>query len=176
MEVLKAIQKAKEFKSKLSNTEKKVSEDSKLSAAPCIRPSGSTPHRGSHLCLPAPAHSLQSKQPQTRVSEAGPMNITGCPSWKRGGCAILSGAEAQDTHERTLPTWAPGDRELGVRSWGNNLTLCFKSQRNIPSPGPDNPAGGDFILAEDKGKWEVKSSLQHYLCYQNKGCDKHQSM
>uniref|UniRef100_A0A4X1VIG7 Nischarin n=2 Tax=Sus scrofa TaxID=9823 RepID=A0A4X1VIG7_PIG len=43
VEVLKAIQKAKEVKSKLSNTEKKVSEDSRLSAATCIRPSGSPP-------------------------------------------------------------------------------------------------------------------------------------
>uniref|UniRef100_A0A8C0CWV4 Nischarin n=1 Tax=Balaenoptera musculus TaxID=9771 RepID=A0A8C0CWV4_BALMU len=43
VEVLKAIQKAKEVKSKLSNPEKKVSEDSRLSAAPCVRPSSSPP-------------------------------------------------------------------------------------------------------------------------------------
>ncbi|XP_014648315.1 PREDICTED: nischarin isoform X2 [Ceratotherium simum simum] len=43
VEVLKAIQKAKEVKSKLNNPEKKVGEDSRLSAAPCIRPSGSPP-------------------------------------------------------------------------------------------------------------------------------------
>ncbi|XP_018878794.1 nischarin isoform X2 [Gorilla gorilla gorilla] len=43
VEVLKAIQKAKEVKSKLSNPEKKGGEDSRLSAAPCIRPSSSPP-------------------------------------------------------------------------------------------------------------------------------------
>lgn len=43
VEVLKAIQKAKEVKSKLSNTEKKVGEDCRLSAAPCVRPSSSPP-------------------------------------------------------------------------------------------------------------------------------------
>ncbi|ELV10376.1 Nischarin [Tupaia chinensis] len=43
VEVLKAIQKAKEVKSKLSHPEKKVGEDSRLSAAPCVRPSGSPP-------------------------------------------------------------------------------------------------------------------------------------
>ncbi|XP_020729851.2 nischarin isoform X1 [Odocoileus virginianus] len=43
VEVLKAIQKAKEVKSKLSNSEKKVSEDSRLAAAPCVRPSSSPP-------------------------------------------------------------------------------------------------------------------------------------
>ncbi|XP_019579879.2 nischarin isoform X3 [Rhinolophus sinicus] len=43
VEVLKAIQKAKEVKSKLNNPEKKVSEDCRLSPAPCIRPSSSPP-------------------------------------------------------------------------------------------------------------------------------------
>ncbi|XP_036122184.1 nischarin isoform X1 [Molossus molossus] len=43
VEVLKAIQKAKEVKSKLSHPEKKVGEDCRLSAAPCIRPSSSPP-------------------------------------------------------------------------------------------------------------------------------------
>uniref|UniRef100_G1R683 Nischarin n=1 Tax=Nomascus leucogenys TaxID=61853 RepID=G1R683_NOMLE len=43
VEVLKAIQKAKEVKSKLSNPEKKGGEDSRLSAAPGIRPSSSPP-------------------------------------------------------------------------------------------------------------------------------------
>ncbi|KAF6313206.1 nischarin [Rhinolophus ferrumequinum] len=43
VEVLKAIQKAKEVKSKLSNPEKKVGEDCRLSPAPCIRPSSSPP-------------------------------------------------------------------------------------------------------------------------------------
>ncbi|KAM9593101.1 nischarin isoform 1-T1 [Trichechus inunguis] len=43
VEVLKAIQKAKEVKSKLSNSDKKVGEDSRLSAAPCVRPSSSPP-------------------------------------------------------------------------------------------------------------------------------------
>ncbi|KAF3829071.1 hypothetical protein GH733_003335 [Mirounga leonina] len=43
VEVLKAIQKAKEVKSKLNNSEKKIIEDSRLSAAPCVRPSGSPP-------------------------------------------------------------------------------------------------------------------------------------
>ncbi|XP_073888517.1 nischarin isoform X2 [Macaca fascicularis] len=43
VEVLKAIQKAKEVKSKLSNPEKRGGEDSRLSAAPCIRPSSSPP-------------------------------------------------------------------------------------------------------------------------------------
>ncbi|KAI4532355.1 hypothetical protein MG293_017620 [Ovis ammon polii] len=43
VEVLKAIQKAKEVKSKLSNSERKVSEDARLSAAPCVRPSSSPP-------------------------------------------------------------------------------------------------------------------------------------
>ncbi|XP_027980166.1 nischarin isoform X3 [Eumetopias jubatus] len=43
VEVLKAIQKAKEVKSKLNNPEKKIIEDSRLSAAPCVRPSGSPP-------------------------------------------------------------------------------------------------------------------------------------
>ncbi|XP_033065734.1 nischarin isoform X1 [Trachypithecus francoisi] len=43
VEVLKAIQKAKEVKSKLCNPEKRGGEDSRLSAAPCIRPSSSPP-------------------------------------------------------------------------------------------------------------------------------------
>uniref|UniRef100_A0A2K6FLU9 Nischarin n=1 Tax=Propithecus coquereli TaxID=379532 RepID=A0A2K6FLU9_PROCO len=43
VEVLKAIQKAKEVKSKLSNPEKKVGEDSRLSAAACVRPGSSPP-------------------------------------------------------------------------------------------------------------------------------------
>ncbi|XP_055130557.1 nischarin isoform X1 [Symphalangus syndactylus] len=43
VEVLKAIQKAKEVKSKLSNPEKKGGEDSRLSALPGIRPSSSPP-------------------------------------------------------------------------------------------------------------------------------------
>uniref|UniRef100_A0A452QQ17 Nischarin n=1 Tax=Ursus americanus TaxID=9643 RepID=A0A452QQ17_URSAM len=43
VEVLKAIQKAKEVKSKLNNPEKKIIEDSRLSATPCVRPSGSPP-------------------------------------------------------------------------------------------------------------------------------------
>uniref|UniRef100_A0A2K5LK60 Nischarin n=1 Tax=Cercocebus atys TaxID=9531 RepID=A0A2K5LK60_CERAT len=43
VEVLKAIQKAKEVKSKLSNPEKRGGEDSRLSAAPCVRPSSSPP-------------------------------------------------------------------------------------------------------------------------------------
>ncbi|XP_043443472.1 nischarin isoform X2 [Prionailurus bengalensis] len=43
VEVLKAIQKAKEVKSKLNNPEKKIGEDSRLSAASCVRPSGSPP-------------------------------------------------------------------------------------------------------------------------------------
>uniref|UniRef100_A0A2K5PK02 Nischarin n=1 Tax=Cebus imitator TaxID=2715852 RepID=A0A2K5PK02_CEBIM len=43
VEVLKAIQKAKEVKSKLSNPEKKGGEDSRLSAVPCVRPSSSPP-------------------------------------------------------------------------------------------------------------------------------------
>ncbi|XP_019483661.1 PREDICTED: nischarin isoform X5 [Hipposideros armiger] len=41
VEVLKAIQKAKEVKSKLSNPEKKVGEDCRPSAVPCVRPSSS---------------------------------------------------------------------------------------------------------------------------------------
>ncbi|KAM5231154.1 nischarin isoform 8-T8 [Hipposideros larvatus] len=41
VEVLKAIQKAKEVKSKLSNPEKKVGEDCRPSAVPCARPSSS---------------------------------------------------------------------------------------------------------------------------------------
>ncbi|XP_054451441.1 nischarin isoform X4 [Pteronotus mesoamericanus] len=43
VEVLKAIQKAKEVKSKLGHPEKKVGEDCRLSAAPCVRPSSSPP-------------------------------------------------------------------------------------------------------------------------------------
>uniref|UniRef100_A0A8C2SLB7 Nischarin n=1 Tax=Capra hircus TaxID=9925 RepID=A0A8C2SLB7_CAPHI len=66
VEVLKAIQKAKEVKSKLSNSERKVSEDARLSAAPCVRPSSSPPsvaptsaslpqpilsNQGNHVCV-----------------------------------------------------------------------------------------------------------------------------
>ncbi|XP_006892359.1 PREDICTED: nischarin [Elephantulus edwardii] len=43
VEVLKAIQKAKEVKSKLSSSERKVGEDSRLPASPCIRPGSSPP-------------------------------------------------------------------------------------------------------------------------------------
>ncbi|KAK1332310.1 hypothetical protein QTO34_006983 [Cnephaeus nilssonii] len=43
VEVLKAIQKAKEVKSKLGQPEKKVGEDCQLSTAPCVRPSSSPP-------------------------------------------------------------------------------------------------------------------------------------
>uniref|UniRef100_A0A8C4M5J6 Nischarin n=1 Tax=Equus asinus asinus TaxID=83772 RepID=A0A8C4M5J6_EQUAS len=52
VEVLKAIQKAKEVKSKLNNPEKKVGEDSRLSAAPCVRPSGSPPTVAPTSALP----------------------------------------------------------------------------------------------------------------------------
>ncbi|XP_061252748.1 nischarin isoform X1 [Bos javanicus] len=60
VEVLKAIQKAKEVKSKLSNPEKKVSEDSRLSAAPCVRPSSSPPSAApTSASLPQPILSNQ---------------------------------------------------------------------------------------------------------------------
>ncbi|XP_015977359.2 nischarin isoform X2 [Rousettus aegyptiacus] len=60
VEVLKAIQKAKEVKSKLSNPEKKVSEDCRLSAAPCVRPSSSPPTVApSSTSLPQPILSNQ---------------------------------------------------------------------------------------------------------------------
>ncbi|XP_062969964.1 nischarin isoform X3 [Cynocephalus volans] len=60
VEVLKAIQKAKEVKSKLSNPEKKGGEDSRLSAAPCIRPSGSpTTVAPASASLPQPILSNQ---------------------------------------------------------------------------------------------------------------------
>ncbi|XP_046308829.1 nischarin isoform X1 [Marmota monax] len=60
VEVLKAIQKAKDVKSKLSNPEKKVSEDSRLLAAPCIGPSGSPPTTApTSASLPQPILSNQ---------------------------------------------------------------------------------------------------------------------
>ncbi|XP_012886192.1 PREDICTED: nischarin isoform X1 [Dipodomys ordii] len=60
VEVLKAIQKAKDVKSKLSNPEKKVGEDSRLPAAPCTRPSGSPPTTApTSASLPQPILSNQ---------------------------------------------------------------------------------------------------------------------
>ncbi|XP_004676141.1 PREDICTED: nischarin isoform X1 [Condylura cristata] len=60
VEVLKAIQKAKEVKSKLNNPEKKVSEDSRLLAAPGVRPSSSPPTVApSSASLPQPILSNQ---------------------------------------------------------------------------------------------------------------------
>ncbi|XP_007950245.1 nischarin [Orycteropus afer afer] len=60
VEVLKAIQKAKEVKSKLSNSDKKVSEDSRLSTAPCVRPSSSPPTMApTSASLPQPILSNQ---------------------------------------------------------------------------------------------------------------------
>ncbi|KAI4563712.1 nischarin isoform X3 [Ovis aries] len=60
VEVLKAIQKAKEVKSKLSNSERKVSEDARLSAAPCVRPSSSPPSAApTSASLPQPILSNQ---------------------------------------------------------------------------------------------------------------------
>ncbi|XP_010641493.1 nischarin [Fukomys damarensis] len=60
VEVLKAIQKAKDVKSKLSNPEKKVGEDSRLSAALCVRPSGSPPSTApTSASLPQPILSNQ---------------------------------------------------------------------------------------------------------------------
>lgn len=65
MEVLKAIQKAKDVKSKLSNTEKKVAEDSRLPAAPCIRPSSSPPTAArTSASLPQPILSNQGNHEQ----------------------------------------------------------------------------------------------------------------
>lgn len=78
VEVLKAIQKAKEVKSKLSNPEKKVSEDCRLSAAPCVRPSSSPPtvapsstslpqpilsNQGNHVCSFLPSRAKQAGLP-----------------------------------------------------------------------------------------------------------------
>ncbi|XP_076985167.1 nischarin isoform X3 [Tamandua tetradactyla] len=60
VEVLKAIQKAKEVKSKLSNLEKKVGEDFRLSAAPCVRSSSSPPTAApTSASLPQPILSNQ---------------------------------------------------------------------------------------------------------------------
>ncbi|XP_004631715.1 nischarin isoform X2 [Octodon degus] len=59
VEVLKAIQKAKDVRSKLSNPEKKVGEDSRLSAAPCLRPSSSPPVAPTSASLPQPILSNQ---------------------------------------------------------------------------------------------------------------------
>ncbi|XP_006876088.1 PREDICTED: nischarin isoform X2 [Chrysochloris asiatica] len=60
VEVLKAIQKAKEVKSKLSNSDKKVSEDSRLSAALCVKPSSSPPTMApTSASLPQPILSNQ---------------------------------------------------------------------------------------------------------------------
>ncbi|XP_010588057.2 nischarin isoform X1 [Loxodonta africana] len=60
VEVLKAIQKAKEVKSKLSNSDKKVGEDSRLSAASCVRPSSSPPTMApTSASLPQPILSNQ---------------------------------------------------------------------------------------------------------------------
>ncbi|KAM5315457.1 nischarin isoform 2-T2 [Glossophaga mutica] len=60
VEVLKAIQKAKEVKSKLGHPEKKVGEDCRLSAAPCVRPSSSPPTTApSSASLPQPILSNQ---------------------------------------------------------------------------------------------------------------------
>lgn len=49
------------------------------------------------------------------------------PEWSRG-----SGHTGKNAARP--PARAPGDAELGVRSWENNLTLCFKSQKNVPTP------------------------------------------
>lgn len=38
------------------------------------------------------------------------------------------------TQERTPPAQAPGDAELGVRSWETSLALGFKSQKYISTP------------------------------------------
>ncbi|NP_001334512.1 nischarin isoform 2 [Mus musculus] len=59
VEVLKAIQKAKDVKSKLSNTEKKAGEDFRLPPAPCIRPGGSPPAAPASASLPQPILSNQ---------------------------------------------------------------------------------------------------------------------
>ncbi|KAM4857142.1 nischarin isoform X3 [Urocitellus parryii] len=60
VEVLKAIQKAKDVKSKLNNPEKKVGEDSRLLAAPCVGPSGSPPTTApTSASLPQPILSNQ---------------------------------------------------------------------------------------------------------------------
>ncbi|XP_053785420.1 nischarin isoform X3 [Desmodus rotundus] len=60
VEVLKAIQKAKEVKSKLGHPEKKVGEDCRLSAAPCVRPSSSPPTMApTSTSLPQPILSNQ---------------------------------------------------------------------------------------------------------------------
>ncbi|KAM5189984.1 nischarin isoform 4-T4 [Callospermophilus lateralis] len=60
VEVLKAIQKAKDVKSKLSNPEKKVGEDSRLLAGPCVGPSGSPPTTApTSASLPQPILSNQ---------------------------------------------------------------------------------------------------------------------
>ncbi|XP_053525242.1 nischarin isoform X2 [Artibeus jamaicensis] len=60
VEVLKAIQKAKEVKSKLGHPEKKVGEDCRLSAAPCVRPSSSPPTMApASASLPQPILSNQ---------------------------------------------------------------------------------------------------------------------
>uniref|UniRef100_A0A8C6RNA8 Nischarin n=1 Tax=Nannospalax galili TaxID=1026970 RepID=A0A8C6RNA8_NANGA len=60
VEVLKAIQKAKDVKSKLNSTEKKVGEDSRLPAAPYVRPSGSPPTAATtSASLPQPILSNQ---------------------------------------------------------------------------------------------------------------------
>nr|XP_012626978.1 nischarin isoform X3 [Microcebus murinus] len=60
VEVLKAIQKAKEVKSKLSNLEKKVGEDARLSTSACVRPGSSPPTMApTSASLPQPILSNQ---------------------------------------------------------------------------------------------------------------------
>ncbi|XP_075403594.1 nischarin isoform X1 [Tenrec ecaudatus] len=60
VEVLKAIQKAKEVKSRLSSSERKAGEDSRLSAAPCVQPGSSPPTVAPTLAsLPQPILSNQ---------------------------------------------------------------------------------------------------------------------
>ena len=62
--MLKAIQKAKDVKSKLSNTEKKAGEDFRLPPAPCIRPGGSPPAAPASASLPQPILSNQGNHKQ----------------------------------------------------------------------------------------------------------------
>ncbi|XP_075403595.1 nischarin isoform X2 [Tenrec ecaudatus] len=67
VEVLKAIQKAKEVKSRLSSSERKAGEDSRLSAAPCVQPGSSPPTVAPTLAsLPQP---ILSNQGTSELSE-----------------------------------------------------------------------------------------------------------
>ncbi|PNI80273.1 NISCH isoform 4 [Pan troglodytes] len=134
VEVLKAIQKAKEVKSKLSNPEKKGGEDSRLSAAPCIRPSSSPPTVApASASLPQPILSNQGilgddpehAEPEVQVVPGSgqiiflPFTCIGYTATNQDFIQRLSTLIRQAI-ERQLPAWieAANQREEGQGEQG----------------------------------------------------------